>query len=491
MPCPFHSENASLARLASASALGPGAVEATGLHPAQPRPATSRSDGPEAPPAHWLVGHLPDMKRDLLGFYERCERDFGAVVPLRLYNVRFYLVNDPEWIRRILVTDDALFMKPTGLQAVKPLLGEGLVSSDGEYWKTQRALIQPSFHKRMVDGYADTVTRCTRTLLEQWDAASTRNVSADMSDITLDVASRALFGVDITAARPAAYGALRAVQEFYTRWRQHYLPLPIWVPLEAHRNLQRAVEALDAAVYAIVDARRGSPAPGDDLLSRLLEASRGDDPEKTRRMLRDELVVMMLAGHETSAAALSWALLELARHPQVKATLREELDGVLGGRTATVEDLPRLPYLANVVREILRLYPSLYNIGRVAKVPYAIEGDTVRPGENVIMSQWSVHRSRRHYDDPQAFRPERWTTERARILPKFAYFPFGGGPRNCIGAQFGLLEMKLILAAIVGRYDFELEPGAAVYPEAALTLRPMPGVPMRIQRRELRQRNAA
>ena len=486
MSCPLNSVNALLAQLAPTVPLRPGAVEATGLVHAHPRLVAPRRAGSEAPPAHWLVGHLPDMKRDLLGFYERCERDFGAVVPLRLYNVPFYLVNDPEWIRRILVTDDALFVKPTGLQAVKPLLGEGLVCSDGEYWRTQRALMQPSFHKKMVDGYAGAVTECTRTLLERWDTPSTRNVCADMSDVTLDVVSRALFGMDITAARPAAYDALRAVQEFFTSWRRHYLPLPIWVPLEAHRKLQRAVEALDAAVYAIVDARRNSPVPGDDLLSRLLQASRGDDPDEVRRMLRDELVVMMLAGHETTAAALSWALLELARHPRVRATLREEIDGVVGGRAPTVEDLPRLPYLANVIKEILRLYPSLYNIGRVAKVPYAIEGHTVRPGENVIMCQWSVHRSRRHYDAPHAFLPERWTTERARTMPKFAYFPFGGGPRNCIGGQFALLEMKLILAAIVDRYDFELEePSAAVYPEAALTLRPTPGVPMRIERREL------
>jgi cytochrome P450 len=427
------------------------------------------------------------MKRDLLGFYERCERDFGAVVPLRLYNVRFYLVNDPEWIRRILVTDDALFVKPTGLQAVKPLLGEGLVSSDGEYWRRQRALMQPCFHKKMVDGYADAVTRCMGTLFERWDAASKRNVPADMSDVTLDVVARALFGIDITAARPAAYGALRAVQEFFVSWRQHYLPLPIWVPLEAHRKLRRAVEALDESIYAIIDARRDSPASRDDLLSRLLEASRGDDPGQVRRMLRDELVVMMLAGHETSAAALSWALFELARHPQAMATLREEIDRVLEGRAPTAEDLPRLPYLAHVVRETLRLYPSLYNMGRVATVPYTIEGHTVRPGENVIMPQWSVHRSHRYYDDPHAFLPERWTSDRARTLPKFAYFPFGGGPRNCIGAQLAMLEIKLILAATVGRYDFQVEePGAAVYPEAALTLRPMPGVPMRIRRRELR-----
>jgi cytochrome P450 len=485
MPCPFHNVRVPLAQLAPMAALDAGVFQTAGLvasHEVRtlaPAPAAK----PQAPPAHWLLGHLPDMKRDLLGFFGRCERDFGAVVPLRLYTERFFLVNDPRWIQKILVTDDANFVKPTGLQMVKPLLGDGLVSSEGEYWRSQRALIQPSFHKRMVDGYAGAVAQCIDPLLEKWDASSTRDVYEDMSEVTLDIVARALFGADISPARPAVIDALRSVQDFFNSWRRHYLPLPIWLPLPACRKLRRAVDKLDAAVHGIIDARRACPQQGNDLLSRLLEASRGDDSEKSRRMLRDELVVMILAGHETSAAALSWALVELARHPRVMAKVRDEIDGALAGRTPTAEDLPQLPYLGQVVKEVLRLYPSLYNIGRVAKEAYEIEGHTVRPGQNVIMCQWSVQRSRRHYDDPDAFVPERWETDRARNLPKFAYFPFGGGPRNCIGAQFSLLEMKMILASAIRRYDFAIEPGASIVADPALSLRPLLSAPMTIRRR--------
>ncbi len=484
MPCPFHSLKVPLAQLAPAAAFDVGVIQTAGFTPSaevQARAAAPAS--PQAPPAHWLLGHLPDMKRDLLGFFSRCERDFGAVVPLRLYTERFHLVNDPRWIQKILVTDDANFVKPTGLQMVKPLLGEGLVSSEGEYWRSQRALIQPSFHKRMVDGYAGAVAQCIDPLLEKWDASSACDVYEDMSEVTLDIVSRALFGTDIAPARPAVIDALRSVQEFFVSWRQHYLPVPIWMPLRACRRLRRAVDKLDAAVYGIIDARRTCPEQGSDLLSRLLEASRADDDKKSRRMLRDELVVMILAGHETSAAALSWALVELARHPRVMAKLREEIDGALGGATPTAEDLPRLPYLGQVVKEVLRLYPSLYNIGRVAKEAYEIEGHTVRPGENVIMCQWAVQRSSRHYEEPDVFVPERWETGRMRNLPKFAYFPFGGGPRNCIGAQFSVLEMKMILASAIRRYDFELAPGTSIAADAALSLRPLLSAPITIRRR--------
>ncbi len=487
MTCPMHNLNASLAQLAPVTAFDPGVIHAGLVRSHESRtPAAALPPAPQAPPAHWLLGHLPDLKRDVLGFFSRCERDFGPVVPLRLYTERFFLVNDPRWIQKILVTDDANFVKPTGLQMVKPLLGEGLVSADGDYWRSQRALIQPSFHKKMVDSYADMVDKCIEPLLETWDATSTRDVYEDMSAVTLDIVARALFGADITSARPAVIDALRSVQEFFTSWRQHYLPLPIWLPLAANRKLRGAVAKLDEAVHAIIDARRACPEPGNDLLSRLLEASRGDDEQKSRRMVRDELVVMILAGHETSAAALSWALVELARHPRVMAKVRDELDRELAGRSPSAEDLPQLPYLGQVVKEVLRLYPSLYNIGRVAKEPYTIEGHTVRPGQNVIMCQWAVHRSSRHYDEPDAFMPERWETDRARNLPKFAYFPFGGGPRNCIGAQFSMLELKMILASAVARYDFELTPGATIASDAALTLRPMLSAPMTIRKRSPR-----
>jgi cytochrome P450 len=484
MPCPFHQLTAAVAQLARADALDPALVIPGLSAPAnQEAPVVAAPRPPvPAPPAHWLLGHLPEMTRDLLGFYVRCERDFGPVVPLRVYNIPFFVVNDPELIRRVLVTDDASFVKPTGLLAIKPLLGEGLATSDGEFWRSQRALIQPAFHKKSVDGYAGAVIRCTAPLLESWQTASTCDVYQAMCDVTLDALSQGLLGINIGTARDAVFGALVAVQEFFNSWRRHYLPLPAWLPLPASLKLRKAVRELDDAVCAIIASREGQ-LPGSDLLSRLLAASRPDGTKLSRRLVRDELVTMFLAGHETSSAALSWALFELSRCPQATATLRNEIDGVLAGRTPQVQDLPSLPYLDHVVKEVLRLYPSVYNVGRVAKDRYEIAGHVVEGGQNLITSQWAMHRSARYYEDPDAFVPERWATERARGLPKFAYFPFSGGPRNCIGAQFALLEMKLILASVIARFDFELEPGVTVRPEPALSLRPSCGMPMRVRPR--------
>jgi cytochrome P450 len=438
----------------------------------------------EAPPAHWFFGHLRDMKRDLLGFFSHCERNFGPVVPLKLYWVPFYLVNDPAVIQRVLFAEQSKFVKPTAFQAVKPMFGDGLLTSEGKFWQGQRALIQPLFHKQSIDRYAGVVVNSTASMMEAWDRDGSRDAYEDLSELALDIVLRSLFsGADIADGRSAVLGAARGVQDFFISWRKHYLPVAPWLPLPAQNKLRRAVEDVDRVIYKLIDARLASGERGQDMMSLLLDAGGNADAKMSRRAVRDELVTMFLAGHETSAVAMSWGLYELARDPRVTAKLRLELEGALGDRSPTLEDLPRLPYLDQVVKEVMRLYPSAYNIGRVATENVKVGDYTVRPGENVIMCQWAVHRSHRHYDNPEAFWPERWETERARKMPKFAYFPFSGGPRNCIGAQFALLEAKLILSTLVQRYDVAIEPGSNPTIDAALTLRPAAGMRVNVQRR--------
>ncbi len=444
-------------------------------------PASVACAAAHAPPHSWLFGHLPEMKRDILGFFARCERDFGAVVPLRLYTIPFFLVNDPALIQRILVTDNATFIKPTGLKAVKPMFGEGLLTADGEHWRSQRALIQPAFHKQRIDRYADVIAESTRTMLDSWEESATRDAYSDMSALTLDIVARALFGVDFAAGRAAVLAAAQGIQDFFLSWRRHYLPG--WLPLPEQWRLRGAVRKVDRAIYELIAARETQRDRTTDLLSVLLDTARADGSKMSPRAVRDELVTLFLAGHETSAVALSWALYELARHRTVAAKLRDELDRALGGRAPTARDLPDLPYLDHVVKEALRLYPSAYNLGRVAKEAYSLGEYTVAAGQNVIICPWAVQRSHRYYDEPDAFTPERWVTERARSLPKFAYFPFSGGPRSCIGAQFALLEMKLVLATAIQRYEFDLEASANITVDAAMTLRPTGGIPMRVGRR--------
>jgi len=438
----------------------------------------------DAPPGHWFFGHLPDMKRDLLGFFSMCERDFGPVVPLRLYAVPFYLVNDPALIQAVLFADPSKFVKPTAFKAVKPMFGDGLLTSEGSFWRKQRALIQPFFHKQCIDRYADVVVRSTAALMEQWSLAESQDAYEDLSNVTLDIVSRTLFsGSDIGEGRAAVLGAARGVQDFFLRWRRHYMPVIPWLPFPAQLQLRRAVREVDRVIYKLIDARRASGERGNDMMSLLLDAADAEGQTMSSRAVRDELVTMFLAGHETSAVAMSWGLYELVSSPRVTAKLRSEMAAVLSDRDPAVEDLPRLPYLDQVVKEVMRLYPSAYNIGRVATETCKVGDTTVRRGANVIMCQWAVHRSRRHYDDPDAFVPERWDTERARKMPKFAYFPFSGGPRNCIGAQFALLEAKLILGTLIRHFDIELEPGERPTVDAALTLRPSRGMRVRVRRR--------
>jgi cytochrome P450 len=244
------------------------------------------------------------------------------------------------------------------------------------------------------------------------------------------------------------------------------------------------VRELDAMIDLLVSSREASRERSEDLLSMLLDSRYSDGSLMSRRQLRDELVTLFLAGHDTTASSLAWAWYLLSRHDVVFATLCAELDGVLGGAPVTLEDLPKLPYLDRVFKEVLRLYPSAYNIGRVAKESCYIGGHLIGRGRNLIMCQWAVQRSARHYEDPEAFRPERWDPNAVRRPSKFAYFPFGAGPRNCIGALFATMEAKLILATLAQRWRLELAPGTEIAVDPALTLRPAGGLPMTVRRRE-------
>jgi cytochrome P450 len=452
--------------------------------PVRPARFWRESSTPPGPEGHGFSGHLAELRDDILGFFTRCERSYGGIVGLRLYWEPFYLVSDPDLIQRILVTDHHKFVKPTGLQVVKPMFGEGLLTSDGDRWRQQRDLIQPAFYRESIHRYARIAVEGAQKLLDAWRPNEGRDIHAEMNQLTLDIVARSLFGTDVTAGREVITAGARGIQEFFNAWRQRYLPpMPEWLPLPALRKLKRVVRELDVMVDRIIDARRTSTERSDDLLSMLLEARHQDGSAMSRRQVRDELVTLFLAGHETTAASLSWAWYLLSQDPRVLQAVHAELDGTLGGRMPSVEDLPNLPYLDKVFKEVLRLYPSAYNIGRVTKEACEVGGYPIARGRNLIMCQWAVQRSPRYYHDPDAFRPERWDPSTAKKLPKFAYFPFGAGPRNCIGAQFATMEAKLILASIAQRYELELAPGAKVAVDPAITIRPAHGLPMIVRRR--------
>jgi cytochrome P450 len=320
-------------------------------------------------------------------------------------------------------------------------------------------------------------------MLDSWEPGTRRDIHEDMVALTLDIVVRSLFGSDGSVGRAAVIAGARAVQEFFGRYRKHYLALPSAVPTPANLLLKRHTRQIDDMIFAMIEERRLSGERGDDVLSLLLDARDEDGDALSNRQIRDELVTLFLAGTETTAGALAWSLYLLARHEQVREVLFEEVDSVLRGAVPTVDDIPRLSYTEKVFKEVLRLYPTSHVFGRTATHVCELAGYRIGPGTNVLISQWAIQRSARHYDEPHAFRPERWTSEMTARLHKFAYLPFGGGPRSCIGGVFATTEAKLILATIAQRFRVDLADGVEVRPDAAVTLRPSGGLPMLVRTR--------
>jgi cytochrome P450 len=433
---------------------------------------------PPGPRGRWLAGNLPEYRRDRLGFLTRCARDYGDMVALRFGPHKLLLVSDPRLIEEVLAAKSGLFIKHFALRLTPILLGRGLLTSEGDFWMRQRRLVQPAFRHDRVAAYGAVMSRCAEQMLDSWQPGQTRDILADMLGLTLRIAAWTLFGAEAGSETSAVSEAMRVLQESFVGRFGALLLLPTWVPLPSHVRAWRAVRQLDDIVYGFIRQRRrlGGEERGD-LLSLLLEARDADDGRgMSDRQLRDEIMTLFLAGHETTALGLSWAWYLLARHPQVEERLAAEAIRVLGGRPPAVEDVPQLTYTGQVVREVLRLYPPAHVIGREAVRDCVVGGWPVRRGTSLIFSTWVVQRDPRFFEEPEAFRPERWGNDLARRLPRYAYFPFGGGPRRCVGEAFAMQEMVLVLAAVARRYRFTLVPGLEVVPRPQFTLRPEPGI---------------
>ncbi|HEX8199531.1 MAG TPA: cytochrome P450 [Isosphaeraceae bacterium] len=444
----------------------------------------ARPAAPPGPKGHWLAGNLPQFARDRLGFLTDCARRYGDCVALRLGPKRVLLLSPPDLIEEVLVTQNRRFRKHFALRRTRRTLGNGLLTSEGDFWRRQRRLAQPAFHRDRLEAYAAVMVALAERMLESWADGQRRDVQADMMRLTLQIVAKTLFDADVAGAVDEAAAAMETLLACFTARVTKLVPLPEAVPTPVNWRLQRAARRLDRIVYGFVAARRASGADRGDLLSLLLHARDEDDGRgMTDRQLRDELMTLFLAGHETTANTLAWAWSLLARHPEAEARLHAELDAVLGDRAPTPADLPRLTYAEHVVTETLRVYPTVWLLGREAIEPWTIGGHPVPRGTTLYMSQWVVHRDPRFFEEPEAFRPERWDDGLARRLPRYAYFPFGGGPRICIGQGFARMEAVLLLATIARRYRLALAPGATVTPLPTMTLRPRDGVSVILSRR--------
>ena len=423
------------------------------------------------------------MQQNPLDYFTAMAREYGDVSGMRIGKFRSLFINHPDLIEDVLVNNSRKYHKGRILQANKYLFGEGLLTSEGDFWLRQRRLAQPAFHRARVSAYAATMAEYTEQLIATWRNGEERDIHEEMMQLALRIVGKTLFDADVTRDAKEVGETLDILLHIAANFGRTIL-VPLWVPTPRNIRAKLGIKRLEKVIYRIIADRRASGRDTGDLLSILLQAQDEDGTHMNDRQLRDETITLFLAGHETTANTLSWTWWLLAQNPAVEKKFHEELDGVLGGRAPTVDDLPKLTYLSQVLTESLRLYPTAWGMARLAAEEHEIAGYPVRPGYGVAFAQWVMHRDARWFDAALEFRPERWESGLAKQLPRFAYFPFGGGPRQCIGNTFALMEASVVLATVGQRFRFALAPDHKVTPLASITLRPKNGIQVRLEARK-------
>ncbi len=426
------------------------------------------------------------MQQRPLEYFTGLARGYGDVCGLRIGNFRSFVVFHPDTIEDVLVNKARMYHKGRILQANKFLFGEGLLTSEGDFWLRQRRLSQPAFHRERIAGYAATMADYTEQMVAKWRAGEERDIHAEMMSLALRIVGKTLFDADVTRDAKEVGETLDVLLKIGADFGKTVL-IPLWIPTPRNLRAKAGVRRLERIIYRIIAERRASALKGElhsgDLLSLLLQVQDDDGSRMNDRQLRDETITLFLAGHETTASTLSWTWWLLAQNPAMEKRLHDELEGMLGGRAPAMDDLPKLPFLGHVLSESLRLYPPAWGIARLAEEEHEIAGYPVLPGYGMATAQWVVHRDPRWFEAPLEFRPQRWENGLAKQLPRFAYFPFGGGPRQCIGNTFALMEASIVLATVAQKFRFELVPGHAVEPFASITMRPRNGIRVRLQSR--------
>ena len=453
--------------------------------PAVGRLARQEIPGPKG---HLLLGSLPDIQRDRLNFVVELVQRYGPVVKFRVGPASFIQVNSPDGVQHILQTNNHNYdKKAMAFDPVRDLLGTGLLLSDGDFWLKQRRLMQPVFHRQKIQAFVDMMGEETAAMLDRWEqvaaAGKPLNLQQEMMRLTLSVITRALFHERIGDESGSIGKSLTILLEDSIFRFDHPFYPPRRFPTPRNRRYTQAKAELYAVIDGIVEHRRSDGGEHGDLLDLLMLAQDEESGERmSNEQLRYELVTLFIAGHETTALLLSWAFYLLAQHPEVLARLQAEAAQVLNGRAPTAADLANLKYTRMVLDETMRLYPPAWITNRRAIEADEIEGYTIPAGAEVSISPYATHHDPALWPEPFQFDPERFTPERSAGRHRYAYFPFGGGPRQCIGNNFALMEGQLILAAISQRYRLELAPGKTVEPEALITLRPKDGPWMTVHR---------
>lgn len=419
---------------------------------------------------------------------------YGNICHFKFGRQHIYLLNNPEYIEGILIRDHKNFIKSRGLQVSKRLLGEGLVTSEGEYHDRQRRLIQPTFHPNRIKGYGDIMTSHAVRMQERWKDGSTLDIHKEMMHVTSEIISKAVLGSDIKAEEDEVGVALQTCMEYFNRLQMPFGELIEKIPiLHINKGYQSAKKKLDSIVYSMIKEHRDNETKGvyhkEDLLYTLLQAqdTEAGIGRMTDLQLKDEVMTIFLAGHETTSNAFTWTFYLLSQHPTADDRLYAELCSVLGDKDAkripTVEDIPKLEYTEKVLRESMRLYPPAWTLGRKAINDYKVDKYVIPAGSIILMSQYIMHHDSRYFSDPDTFYPDRWTKEARLHLPRFSYFPFGGGIRGCVGEPFAWMEGILLLATICRHWKMHHDRDHKVGLKPLITLRPKYGMRMELESR--------
>ncbi len=441
--------------------------------------------GPRPPLARMLLGK--GKAQEQLGFLLSAAREYGPVVGFRYLNRRSLLLDGSEPIEQVLRTNNRNYLKSRNYEPVKLVVGEGLIVSEGEHWRRQRRLAQPALHRKKIADLGARMVYETEGMLQRWVASGyvrgePFDVFSEMSRLTLRIVAASLFGSDLERH----LHTITRAQDFlgpYVDSRMGAIPkLPHRAPTPRNLRYRRALADLNGVVYTLIESRRRNGEDGEDLLGMLL-ASRDEESGEamSEKQIRDEVMTLLIAGNETTAVALSWTWWLLGQNPEAESKLREELERVLGGRSPTFEDLASLPYTKMVFQEAMRLYPPAWIISRRPIEDDEIAGFRVPKDTTVLISPYVTHRNPRYWEEPEVFEPERFSPERSVERPEFAYLPFGGGPRKCIGDRFAMTEGPLILATVASRYRLRLADDVPVRPHPRVTLRPERGVPVLLE----------
>ena len=441
---------------------------------------------PPRPPGHWLLGNVPEFQRAPLAYLEDVVDRYGDVVELRAGHQRAVIVRHPDDAQQVLQTNRANYPKHTKvLDRLGLVLGDGLVNSEGELWRLQRRRIQPFFHPERIEAYAETMIAETQSMMATWEpiasSGGSLDLDAEMMRIAFRIVGKTLLGTDMAAETTAAREAIEVLENQTNRRLFDLFKPPLWVPTAENRLFREALEKLDGIVFRLIERTRSGASQVTGVVGALVEAARSD-PGLTDKLIRDEIITLLLAGHENTGNAMTWLWYLVAKHPEVEARLLEELSEVVGNRPPSGSDLGALEYTRMVVDEALRLYPTSWMNLRTADGADQIRGYQIEPGSWMLISPYLIHRHPVFWPEPERFDPERFSNERRENRHMFSYVPFGAGPRKCLGVHFALVEMVLVVASVAQRFRFRLAFDGDLVAEPFVSLAPKGGLRVQLER---------